>query len=134
MDRLVGAQHAAPLLRSRTACTKESVAQSNGDERASWFSRRNLGSVGNCSRRACWFGCAVHETLCLAVSVEDSRKVAAGGRLRITSHLLRRGSGDAFAALTTAFGAEIDQPIGRFDDVKIGFDAQCRTAALHKLS
>jgi len=99
-------------------------------EQASWFSRRNFSSVGNCSRRACWFGCAVRRALCLAVSVQDARKVAAGMRLRIARHLFRRAGSDDFAALIAAFRTKIDQPVRRFDDVKIVFNDQQRCAAL----
>src|SRR5436305_1473107 len=96
--------------------TGESASRSNGEERASWFSRRNLGSVGNCRRRACWFGCAV--------CVEYPRKVAAGVRLRIASHLLRRSGSNDFPALIAAFGAKVNQPICGFNDVQIVLNNQ----------
>src|SRR5258708_40254959 len=84
--------------------TKESLSKSNGDERASWFGRRNLGSVGNCSRRACRFGCAVRRTLCLAISVQHPREKLARVRLRIARHLLGRSRRDDLATLVASFG------------------------------
>src|SRR5258706_5423233 len=132
MDCFVGAQHAAPQqCKSRI---EESVFQSNGNQQASWFGQRNLGSIGDCSRSACWFGCAVRGTLCLAVSVQHSREKAARVRLRIARHLLGSARRDNLPALVPALGAQIDQPVRGFDDVKIVFDDQQRSAALQQLA
>src|SRR5882724_3876583 len=103
-------------------------------ELASWFGWRSLCSVGNCSRRACWFGCVVCWTLCLAISVKDPREVAAGVRLGVARHLLGSSGSDDLAALVAAFGAEIDQPVSGFDDIKIVFDDQERSAAFQQLT
>src|SRR5258708_6219563 len=132
MDCFVGAQHAAP--QQCTSRIEESVFQSNGNQQASWFGQRNLGSIGDCSRSACWFGCAVRGTLCLAVSVQHSREKAARVRLRIARHLLGSARRDDLAALVPALGAQIDQPVRGFDDVKIVFDDQQRSAALQQLA
>src|SRR6202521_5608932 len=132
MDCFVVAQHAAP--QQRISRTGESVLQSNGNQQASWFGRRILGSVGNCSRRAYWFGCAVRGTLCLAVSVQHPREKAARVRLRIARHLLGSSRRDDLAALVPSLGAQIDQPVRGFNDVKIVFDDQQRSTALTQLA
>ena len=43
-------------------------------------------------------------------------------RCRIGSHVLRRALGDDLAATVAAFGAEVDDPVGGFDDVEVVFD------------
>jgi hypothetical protein len=45
-------------------------------------------------------------------------------RLRIARHLLGGSRRNNLAALIAAFRPQIDQPIRRFDDVKIMFDHQ----------
>src|SRR5260370_9944085 len=113
----------------RTSRTIESPSQSIGNEQGSWFSRRNFGSVGNCSRRACWFGCAIRGTLCLpvrqaglAVSIQHARKKAPCVRLSVARYLFRSSCRDNLAALIAALGPEVDQPIGGFNDLQIVFN------------
>src|SRR5260370_1053685 len=131
-DCLAGSQHAATI--RRISRTEESASQLNENQQASWLGRRNLGCVGNCSRRACWFGCAVGGALCLAVSVQDAREKAAGVRLRIARHLLGSSRRDDLAALVASLGTHIDQPVRGFDDVKIVFNDQQRSASFEQLA
>src|SRR5712664_1044212 len=132
MDCFVGAQRAAPL--QCTSRIEESVFQSNGNQQASWFGQRNLGSIGDCSRSACWFGCAVRGTLCLAVSVQHSREKAACVRLRIARYLLGSARRDDLPALVSSLGPQVDQPVRGLDDVKVVLDDQQRSAALQQLA
>src|SRR5260370_36939805 len=76
---------AAPLrAKSRTP---QLISQSIENENTSWFSRRNLGSIGNCSPSACWFGCAVRGALFRTVSIQHARKPPPPARLRIACQL-----------------------------------------------
>ena len=52
---------------------------------------------------------------------------------RLGNNLLRRADGHNFAAAGAAFGAEIDNPIGRFDHVQIVLDHQHRVAGVDQV-
>ena len=54
--------------------------------------------------------------------------------MRIASDLFRSSGGDDFAALIAAFGTEIHQPIGGFDDVEIVLDDEKRGAGLEQFA
>src|SRR5260370_13080614 len=70
----------------------------------------------------------------MAVSVQEAREKAARVRLRIARHLLGSSHRDDLAALIASLGAQIDQPVGGFDDVEIMFNHQQRSATLEQLA
>src|SRR5580658_10818688 len=72
--------------------------------------------------------------LCLAVSGEDAGEEAARVGVLVAGDLLGRAGGDDFAALVAAFGAEVDEPVGGFDDVEIVFNDKKRGAGLEKFA
>src|SRR6266849_3398524 len=106
----------------------------DGDANASWFDRRSLGSIQNRSSWACCFGCAVRSALCLPITVQDTRQVAAGMRLRIPRCLFRRSCCDYLAAAVAAFRPQIDQPVRGLNDVQVVLDDQERCAAFEQLA
>src|ERR1700720_2417423 len=106
----------------------------DGDANASWFGRRSLRSIQNCSGWPWLLGCAVRSALCLPITVQDARQVAAGMRLRIARGLLRRPRGDNFAAAVAAFRPQINQPVRRLNDVQVVLDDQERSAAVKQLA
>ena len=52
----------------------------------------------------------------------------------IAGYLFGCAGGDDFAALVAAFGAEVDEPVGGFDDVEIVFDDQKRGAGFQEFA
>ena len=73
--------------------------------------------------------------LCLAITAsKDTGKKAAGVGLRVARDLFRGSGGDYFATLITAFGAQVDEPIGRLDDVEIVLDDEERSAGFEKFA
>ena len=70
----------------------------------------------------------------VVVSGERAGEKFAGVRLRVARDLLGRAGGDDFAALVAAFGAEIDEPVGGFDDVEIVFDDDERRAGFEQFA
>ena len=64
----------------------------------------------------------------------NAREVTARVRVRIARHLFRRAGGDHAAAAITAFGTEVDHPIGGFYDVEIMLDDEKRSAGIEKFA
>jgi len=58
----------------------------------------------------------------ILIARQNAREVTAGVRVRIARHLFRRARRDNAAAAITAFGTEVDHPIGGFDYVEIVLD------------
>lgn len=52
---------------------------------------------------------------------------------RVRRHLLRRALCDHRAAAGTAFGAHVDDPVGRLDDVEVVLDHHDRVAGVAQL-
>ncbi len=50
-----------------------------------------------------------------------------------TAHLLGRAGGNDRTAAVSALRAEVDQPVGRFDDIEIVLDHEHGVAAVDKL-
>ena len=55
-----------------------------------------------------------------------------GVRLRVAGNLLRGTRGDDLSALFAAFGTEINEPVGGFDDVEIVFDDKEGSASVEQ--
>src|ERR1700679_633357 len=53
---------------------------------------------------------------------EEGAQEAAGVGARVGGDLFGGAGGDDFAAAFTALGAEVDEPVGGFDDVEVVFD------------
>src|SRR3954466_6151812 len=62
--------------------------------------------------------------------LEHAAEIAAGVRRLDARDVLRRALGDHGAAARTAFGAEIDDPVGGLDHVEIVLDDEDRVAAV----
>ena len=86
-------------------------------------------------RFACWpFRAAIGADVSIVVGGERASEKFSGVRLRVARDLFRRAGGDDFAALIAAFGAEIDQPVGGFDDVEIVLDDHERRAGFEQFA
>lgn|SRR5579871_1845016 len=68
------------------------------------------------------------------VMFKDAGEIFAGVRMRTARNLLGSAGGHDHAALGAAFGAEVDNPIGGLNDVKIVLDDDERSPALEKFA
>ena len=68
------------------------------------------------------------------VSMPSSRREdLARVRLDVAGDVLRRAAGDDSAAPCSAFGADVDDPVGGFDDVEIVLDDEHRVAGVDEV-
>ena len=81
------------------------------------------------SRTRC-AGAAARAPLPIAVIFQRLRQKFSGVGVRVARHLLGRAGGDDLAAARAALRAQIDHPVGGFDDVEIVLDDHDRGAAL----
>lgn len=81
-----------------------------------------------------YFGMKSVVKITTVLQSEDLLEVFAGGGVGVLGEVFRGAGGDDLAAVLTAFGAHVDNPIGGFDDVKVMLDDDHGVAAIDEFA
>src|SRR6186713_1199142 len=77
-----------------------------------------------------WTKC--RRVICFSLHAETRLEIAAGMRRRALRNLLRRAGDDDSSAGVAAFGPEVDDVVGGFDDVHVVLDQQYGVPRVHQ--